>query len=496
MSKSQIILLFSNLDDKTESGYVSGWVSTFVDKLNHLLIKLDGDHYDFIKVTEYEIDPEAYPVAPSIIIPVVSKNFLQAPIFTSYLEVFEKEVLDKQKKKDRAEFKLINVFKNRVNTDNLPGYLIHHSTICFYTVDSITDFVSEISYENDPEKDHNYWMKLFDIATEIKHFHYRNEGHLEYAKKLVDEMRPSGLYLAQSGIDLELERENLERELRRNNFPVLQINNLENTFDELSKEINNKLGKSYISIHLIGEDAGKLIKERGLSIVEIENQLASEHARQINDHPRIKHANRFKRIIWLAPKRDNLSVKQKLFIENIKKDIINIQNAEVLEIPIEELKNFINNLVEERNQSNETSSLFDTGKRKKIYFICSKNEYDQCEPIGELLEEEGYEIVYSNFEGELIKIRDQHNRHLKECDGTLIYYGNNSENWVKSKLFDSVKAMGMGREKDKNPTAVIVDSNKKVDLDLYLDSDKLILYKGKQITKEAFKSFLSQLNKN
>ena len=75
-----------------------------------------------------------------------------------------------------------------------------------------------------------------------------------------------------------------------------------------------------------------------------------------------------------------------------------------------------------------------------------------------------------------------------------IYHGKNNENWVKSKLFDSVKALGLGRKKDKNPTAVIVDSNKKVDLDLYFNKDNLILLKNQKVNKNSFKSFLNQLD--
>ena len=113
--------------------------------------------------------------------------------------------------------------------------------------------------------------------------------------------------------------------------------------------------------------------------------------------------------------------------------------------------------------------------------------------IGDFLENQGFEVIFSNFDGELLQIRDNHIRNLQECDGTLIYYGKNNENWVKSKLFDSVKALGLGRNKDKNPTAIIVDSNKKVDLDLYFDMDNLILLKNQKVNKNSFKSFFNQL---
>ena len=113
--------------------------------------------------------------------------------------------------------------------------------------------------------------------------------------------------------------------------------------------------------------------------------------------------------------------------------------------------------------------------------------------MGKMLESQGYNVVFSNFEGELLAIRDRHLKNLNECDGTIIYYGNNNQNWVKSKLIDSVKALGMGRIKGSNPTAIIVDSEKQVELDLYFDKDKLMYLKNEKVTKETFKPFLSRL---
>jgi len=112
------------------------------------------------------------------------------------------------------------------------------------------------------------------------------------------------------------------------------------------------------------------------------------------------------------------------------------------------------------------------------------------------LEGEGYKVIFSNFDGELVQIRDSHARNLQECDGTLIFYGNNNKNWVKSKLFDSVKALGLGRDKVKNPTAVIVDSDKKMDLDLYFEKEGLILFDNDSIDKDSFKPFLNQLEES
>ncbi|MBR9997604.1 MAG: hypothetical protein KFF73_01475 [Cyclobacteriaceae bacterium] len=493
MAKSQILIIYSNLDNKPATDSKTGWVSTFSYNLVRLLNRLEGDQYVVTHLTEYDIDPESYPTEPAVIIPILSKNYFKSPLLSGYLEVFEKDVQKRTGKKNSAHFEFIGLFKNRVEENNLSGFINRHSKKYFYKVDAVTDFVTEMNFEDDAQKDTDYWMKIYDIAQIIRNFRQKLTSPVKKVEELVDEMKPGGIYLARVGIDLEMARENILRELVRNNYKILQLENLEKNYDDLDEEINEKLNKCHISIHLVGVDPGKLIKDRGLTIVEIENQLASQHSKLINDQPRIKYLERFTRVIWISPERENVSVRQKLYIENLKKDLVNIQNAEVLEIPIEELKGFVNALVSGRVAAWEKSAVVTNGRRKSIYFICEEQQRKHCAPIGKLLESQGYSVVFSNFEGELLTIRDQHLKNLNECDGTIIYYGNNNQNWVKSKLIDSVKALGMGRMKGINPTAIIVDSEKQIDLELYFDSDKLMYLKNEKVSKETFKPFFSKL---
>ena len=490
MVEYQIIVLYANLDDKPESGRTTGWVSIFIENLKRLLKRLSGHEYVVTKLSEYDLDPDSFPLQTAVIIPIFSKNLLQAPIFMSYLSVLEKEVIKKNKSTTNVQF--LSVYKNRISKEDIPEYLANGTGHLFFEIDALTDFVTEISFQEDPVKDHVYWMKIFDIAAEIRNFYDHQKSPLKAAEKIVKNMKPSGIYLAQTGLDQENQRDNLYRELLRSQYEVYQLDSLDGSYEEIEKQINEKLSKCKISIHLIGEDSGIIIRDRGLSIIEIENQIASSHSRQVNDKPGVKFYDKFNRIIWLADIQD-LNVKQKIFIDNLKKDLVNIQYAEILECPIEALKGFIVSKINESQKRYEPALLKGTDKKKSIYLICDITERDECTPIGDFLENQGFEVIFSNFDGELLQIRDNHIRNLQECDGTLIYYGKNNENWVKSKLFDSVKALGLGRNKDKNPTAIIVDSNKKVDLDLYFDMDNLILLKNQKVNKNSFKSFFNQL---
>jgi ribose 5-phosphate isomerase RpiB len=410
----------------------------------------------------------------------------------SYLSVLEKETT--KKSKSSADIKFINVFKNRIPGTEIPAYLKRNKFYNFFEIDSLTDFVTEISYQEDPDKDHEYWMKIFDIAADIKNIIESDSSPVKAAEKLVKNLRPSGIYIAQSGIDQYNQRDNLCRELSRSQYDVYELDSIEGSYDDIVKQINEKLSKCQLSIHLVGEDSGALIKDRGLSIVEIENQLASDHSSQVNDKPGVKYYERFNRIIWISEDHENLTVKQKIFIDNLKKDLVNIQYAEIMDCPIETLKGFIVGKINENKRGREQVITPEVEKGKSIYLICDKTEREECKPISNFLKEQGYKVILSNFDGEILQIRDKHLKNLKECDGTLIYHGKNNENWVKSKLFDSVKALGLGRSKDKNPTAVIVDSNKKVDLDLYFNKDNLILLKNQKVNKSSFKSFLNQLD--
>ncbi len=491
MVNYQIILLYANLDDKPDSHSSRGWVSIFLENLDRLLNRLSGEKHSLIKLSEYDLDPDSFPLKSSIIIPVFSNNFLQAPIFMSYLSVLEKEAT--KKSKSSADIKFINVFKNRIPGAEIPAYLKQNKFYNFFEIDSLTDYVTEISYQEDPDKDHEYWMKIFDIAAEIKNIIESNSSPVKAAEKLVKNLRPSGIYIAQSGIDQYNQRDNLCRELSRSQYEIYELDTIEGSYDDIVKQINEKLSKCQLSIHLVGEDSGALIKDRGLSIVEIENQLASEHSSQVNDKPGVKYYERFNRIIWISEDHENLTVKQKIFIDNLKKDLVNIQYAEIMDCPIETLKGFIVGKINENKRGREQVLTPEIEKGKSIYLICDKTEREECKPISNFLKEQGFNVILSNFDGEILQIRDKHLKNLKECDGTLIYHGRNNENWVKSKLFDSVKALGLGRSKDKNPTAVIVDSNKKVDLDLYFNKDNLILLKNQKVNKSSFKSFLNQL---
>ena len=494
-NKYKIILIFANLDDDPGKGESTGWVKNFAENLSVIVRKLCNKTIEVIRLSEYDIDPDAFEVRPSFIIPVLSKNFFKSPILTSYLEVIHKEIEKVYKKDPDFPAKLYLVYKSRINKVDVPEFAWNDTAYHFYTVDSITDYIREFKDSHDQEAEHTYWMKLYDIAARIKSVVHKSDPAVEKAAGLVKEMGNDGIYLADVGQDLVLERDALRRELRRNGIPVYPENELNVDDENIEETIKENLSKTRLSVHLVGEDQGKLVRGKGNTLVEFENRISSDFAQRINETNKYRSRNAYSRLIWLSSGRKSLSVKQKLFIENLRKDAANMDTAEVLEIPIEEFKRYVIVKLEESLKSTGSVSI-PVSNKKSIYLICEDNQMKACQPIANALEDHGFEVIFSETNKEMTGERIDQNKYLAECDATLIYYGRDNENWIKSKLNDRLKALGMGRKKSKNPTAVIVKDDKKLKEKLSIWNEDVILLREKEFTKDGIVPFISQIEDN
>ncbi|MFC2124283.1 hypothetical protein ACFLU5_05690 [Bacteroidota bacterium] len=496
MEDYKIILIFANLDDDPDKGASIGWVSNFSNNLKVLVKKLCHRDLEIIKLSEYDIEPDAFEVRPSFVIPVLSKNFFKSPILSSYLEVIHKEIDKVHKKDPEYPATMFLAYKSRIQKGDLPLFAYNETSFHFYSVDSITDYSKEFRDSFDPESERTYWMKLYDIADNIKRNIKKPDPAVKKATGLIKEMGNNAVYLADVGQDLVLERDAIKRELKRNGYLVLpdfDLNTEDEHIDDLIKEY---LSQTRLSVHLVGEDQGKLVKGKGNTLVEYENKISSDFAQRINETSKYRSKNAFNRLIWIASSKKNLSVKQKLFIENLRKDAANMDTTEVLEIPIQEFKRYIMVRLEEMVGAPIGVSIPVNTNKKSIYFICEENQVKACKPIADVLLKQGYDVIFSDFKGEAVADRNNHTQFLKECDATLIYYGRDNENWIKSKLIDRLKALGLGRQKSKNPTAVIVKDDENVKEKLNVGDEDVILVGEKEFTKDGIMPFISQIEMN
>ena len=242
---------------------------------------------------------------------------------------------------------------------------------------------------------------------------------------------------------LLFKRNIIKRELQRHGYKVLPDHTLPQASNELIKVVQKEIEESSISIHLIGNSYGDIPEGSDKSVVDIQNQLASEKSAGLKD----KHT--FSRLIWISPKLQHASEKQLAFIESIKRDLASTEGAEILQTPLEDFKNIVREELIEVGIEKKLSKRFEdtTNGKSSIYILHDKIDEKEVAPIKKEIEKLGYQVLLPAFEGELLELRQQHIANLRNFDAAIIYQGKVNNQWVRMKLLDLLKAPGFGRRK-------------------------------------------------
>jgi hypothetical protein len=220
----------------------------------------------------------------------------------------------------------------------------------------------------------------------------------------------------------------------------------------------------------------------------------------ITENAKTKDKKPFSRLIWLSPDIKNVTERQKIFIEDIKSEASVYEEAEVLQIQLEELKSIIIEEVESGGRFNTHRDVegyedpSEEDKTKSIYLIIDKEDQKDSRKVADYLKKEGYRVLLPVFEGELIDVRYIHQENLRRCDGSIIYFGNTTESWIKTKLQDLLKSPGFGRSKPMGVKAVYMDGNKEVDLDHFEKNKAMVLGNNGGFKPEHLKPFLTKLD--
>jgi hypothetical protein len=261
--------------------------------------------------------------------------------------------------------------------------------------------------------------------------------------------------------------------------------------DSIMKLVKKNLSESNISLHLVGSDYGK-IQGTNSSIVDLQNRMATEHFSELEKMDADTRMN-FGRVIWVSPEMKNVSVKQRLFIENLKKDSDSMRDADLLETTIEELKGFVINKIEDCKAQYDKIYGNARDERKVIYLIHEKSDAAKCKKIENYLEKNGFDVISSDFDGNPDDIRSRHNDNLKRCDATLIYYGHDNEGWIKSKQKELLKSLGLGRDKPISPQAILIENEAQLKESYGIDGKAIILQNQKRFSPKIIEPFLAKL---
>jgi len=496
-----IALVYSIKDDKPIEVGVKGWVTNFHRFLSTLMYQITRENPGISLLNEtnfnsYNLDDF------TVVLSIITENVTENENIISSLNSYGKKLKEKKRLIADGLPRFFKILKKPYDPDEHLPEFEDLLTYDFYLVDPLTGDSQEFTrfFGNDAER--SYWMKLVDMAYDINHVLYAKErrsadGSFEILP------REKTVYLASTGVDMVIQRDIIKRELIRHGYKVLPDHSLPKEAKALDRMVREDLDRCRLSIHMVGEDYGYKPRGSELSVVDIQNRVASDHTYQMvekNKELIEEQKQPFSRLIWVSPDLKNVTERQKIFIEDLKSDAASLEEAEVLQIQLQELKTII-------REELVTGGRFKTkrdikgldGKQsadqsKMIYLIADKRDIKQIDQLQSFLEAKGFNVVSPSYEGDLVDLRYIHQENLRRCDASIIYFGGATENWIKTKLQDLLKAPGFGREKPLEAKAVYFDGKKDVDMDHYRKNNAIVLgNNGGSFTPDHLTPFLTMI---
>ncbi|MEQ9425368.1 MAG: DUF4062 domain-containing protein [Cyclobacteriaceae bacterium] len=496
-----VIISYCEADNKPIKGG-EGWITSFSRFLSTLLNQITKDTPKFHLITESSpaSDFELAPIHISILSPdyVQSKNLLKGA------EGFCKHAESGEGIEIGGVPRLFKVVKFPGNIDAFVPDFEKIVTYDFFLIDSMTGEAQEFKTFFGHDAERSFWMKLVDLAYDINHLLIRLDNKTKDQQEQEKRRKDKTIYLASTGVDMVIQRDIIKRELIRHGYRVLPEHSLPKEVKSLENMVNKDLRECQLSIHIVGEDYGYRPRGSEFSVVDIQNKVADKYTYKVVDDNKKKGSDdrqSFSRLIWISPNLKNVSERQKIFIEDLKSEAALIEEAEVLQVTLPEFKSIIRDelttggrykLAREIDRHDEEDSKRED--RNLIYLICNKQDIKASDPLIKYLEKEGFEVLRSAFEGDLVDLRYLHQENLRRCDASIIYYGDANAEWIRSKMQDVMKAPGFGRKKPIKAKALFVEGQKEIQPQ-YKDQ-AMILSTGNGFEPESVKPFLSKLKQS
>lgn len=450
-----ILINYIEQDDQVAEGQQTGWVSSFKRFLNMVLSQLLQEHPNIALLDSTLLqDTTSLNVLgqTKVLVSILSPDYIEETTSEQAIETFF-DIANNQASPITPDKRCFKVIKFPVAYDQQFDLLKPLLSYNLFYLNRETGEEQEFEdfFSNIAEK--NYWAALVDLAYDIYHvlvgFDKKEEEttDTQLLGNLFDKSENKRtVYLAETSQELSVQRTIIKRELQRHGYQVLPNYTLPNDVAKLTEAIKADLERSLMSIHLIGREYGENVKGGDVSVIELQNKLASEYSQQQNN---TETNGKFSRLIWLPPSLIEASERQQRFIENLREDAQGLSNAEILQIPLEDFKTTIRkSLTEGKSQIQERANAPKTSLDKsQIYLIFDKVDTQPALLLMEHLQGQGFYVITPMLMGSILEVRQQHIEGLKYCDVALIFAEKADEQWVKVKLKDLVKAPGFGREK-------------------------------------------------
>jgi hypothetical protein len=492
--EDDIFISYAHNDNESLPGQ-RGWIDVFHQALEmrlqaHLGAKpsiwrdprLQGN--EFFEDTLLEAIPKV-----AILVSILSPSYINSKWCRREMELFSQIARDTGGMRLGNKARIFKVEKLPVPLNSHPPDLQGMTGYPFYYRDN--NRPRELSSEDDAHK-MDYWQRIDDVAQDVAEILQGMKVRGNSADVTLFQQTGETVYLAETSFDLSPQRDNIKRELQERGHFVIPDRPLPLNGPALEEAVRHYLDTSKLSIHLIGANYGVIPEAADRSVVCMQNDLAAERSKG--------NGNGFARLIWLPEGLEAKEDRQRQFVDHLKYDANAQQGADVLQTSIEELKTYIEDKLRPKPKA-VTSNGNGNGHAKadegplRIYLICDKQDYEAIAPLSDHLFDQGFEVTLPLFEGDEAEVREDHKESLLICDAVVLFYGNSSEGWLRTKLRDLQKIPGYGRTKPMLAQAIYTGPPENPAKQRYRTREALLLRNFGDFTPDAIQPFIEEINR-
>jgi len=468
-----VLITFCDQDNQSD-----GWVDYFRKHFVTVLAYISGVQHNVVPKGEFDSITSPALNNAGILISILSPAFAKSANCQAYLQKFDLATRDTASQVTR----MFKVNKSPVAAGAQPpeirdlfGYDLFHLDIDAGETRSFADYFSD-------EAERQYWMEMVDLCYDVNN----TLLFLKQGKSLKDVRNLFGqkpVYLAQTGYDLTVQRNIIHRELQRLGYTVLPNRSLPGDLQTFERIVAEDLAQSGVSIHLIGADAGLIPVGTDKTAQELQNLLAMQRGQSAKEQN-----EEFPRFIWISSHLAQAGERQRKFIESIRRDVESSDGAEIIQSQLEDFKAIIR---EELFDTHEKHSQDDLAS-DAIYVIYDKFDEAAVKPLIDHLGRVGIRVLQPDFERDVLSLRQQHIDNLRKLDAAIIFQGSMTDQWVRMKVLDLLKAPGFGRRKTFRAKAIMT-SHDPLPAGSFYGDDRITIIAGRTFVPQAVDTFLHQL---
>ena len=446
-----VFVSYAHIDDQSLVEGERGWISTFHRAFEIRLAQLLGKQPKIFRDPKLQgNDVFAQTLTGSLpksalLVSILSPRYVRSEWCNRELSEFLKASEASGGVQVADKIRVFKVVKTPIPIEEHPGPLRDVLGYEFFTIEPDTGRARELSPQDPPESQRQYWARLDDLAQDVGQM-LRTLESQNGADPAAAAEPPAAhgavVYLAETTFDLKEQRESVRRELQAHGHEVLPDRPLPLVADELSRVVREQLARADLSIHLLGGTYG-IVPEGGTeSIVAHQHDLAAWAGEERG----------LRRLLWLAPGLETRDERQRAWLARLKTDPGLQAQADLVETSLEDFKTLVQGRLEppEETPGPDAATAPESapgGEVPRVYLICDQMDLEDVLPVEDALFEAGFEVMVPVFEGEEAQVRKDHEENLILCDAVLLFWGAGNELWLRRKLREIQKSPGFGRKR-------------------------------------------------